>query len=240
LGGHFYDPLKLVDPAALIKHKGSPFVRAMDALFTGTDWAERPYTGAAEFLKTGKTVKESRYLEKTQFWSRLPATVVNVFSQMQPVQVGYALAWLRGEEDGLTSLLRSSGAMVGTAYPPREKAAVRTENGAVSSALSDLADKGLFTMGPPSGTVTVHGIPMKMTRAQYEAYAAEAGRIAEQKIARLIGTARWRAMDDGEKAEALEKIVKSARRKARQKAKRGLTSAPAGKPLDNAADATIQ
>ncbi|MBU0959725.1 MAG: hypothetical protein KKB31_07300, partial [Nanoarchaeota archaeon] len=119
LGGHFFDPLKLVDPFRLAKGKASPIMRVAGALFTGSDWADRPFTGTREFVKTGKTVKKSVHQEKEAGVDRLPALVVNQVVNMQPIQVGHFIRYMQGEEDGLTALAHSMGAATHTAWPPR-------------------------------------------------------------------------------------------------------------------------
>ncbi len=121
LAGHFVDPLKLQDPSKLIKGKASPIMRAIADLRTQSDWAERPFTGMKEFAKTGKTIKGSSYAKKEQFFNQLPSWAVNQIIGMQPIQMGYLLRYLMGEEDGLTAALSSAGMHISTSYRPRTK-----------------------------------------------------------------------------------------------------------------------
>ncbi|RLC19850.1 MAG: hypothetical protein DRH56_10850, partial [Deltaproteobacteria bacterium] len=50
IGGHFSDPLKLIEAWRLSKGKGPPGTRIAGALGTGTDWAGRPFTGVSAML----------------------------------------------------------------------------------------------------------------------------------------------------------------------------------------------
>ena len=128
--GHFADPLKLVSPDRLIKGKGSPAVKLAEAGFSGSDWAERPFTGVEELLETGKTIKKSRFQKKEELVSRLPSYVINQVISMQPIQVGYLLKWLQGEEDGLSALLSSAGAHISNAWIPDTIGDAYSEKGA--------------------------------------------------------------------------------------------------------------
>ncbi|WP_051327544.1 DEAD/DEAH box helicase family protein [Desulfatibacillum aliphaticivorans] len=226
IGGHFFDPLKLIDPPRLIKGKASPLGRAGEAVMTGTDWAERPFTGLGEFIATGKTRKDSPFDEKKGFWNRLPATVVNQVTNMQPVQVGYMIRYFAGEEDGLSALMLSAGASIHTAWAPRERMPVtraESKEDQVYEALEDLADKEMLRLGPPSGRITVGGVPYKMSREQYLDYLERSSSLARSRITELMATARWNRMSDEAKAAAVEKIIKSARSKVRGKMKKSHT-----------------
>ena len=229
IGGHFFDPLKLLDPARLIKAKASPVGRAGEALLTGTDWAERPFTDARDLLFPGKCRKGSPYEEKEGFWNRLPATMVNQAVNMQPVQAGYMIRYLAGEEDGLFALMLSAGASVHTAWPPRETmpmARAEAKNDPVYEVLEDLADKGFLRMGPPSGRIAVGGVPHTMSKEQYRDYLEKSSALARPKIAALMATAQWQRLSDDSKAEAVEKIIRSARAKVRERMKNTAASRP--------------
>jgi len=121
IAGHFTDPMKIQDPAKLAKGKASPIARLAMSASTQSDYAERPFTGLKEFAATGKTVKKSRYNDKEQFFNQLIPMTVNQIISMQPIQVGYLLKYLQGEEDGLTSLMASSGMHISTSYKPPKK-----------------------------------------------------------------------------------------------------------------------
>jgi len=225
LGGHFFDPLKLLDPARLVKAKASPLGRAGEALLTGTDWAERPFTGARDLFLTGKTRKDSPFEETEGFWNRLPATAANLATNMQPVQAGYMIRYFAGEEDGLSALMLSAGASIHTAWEPRQTMPVtREESGddPVYEALEDLTEKGALRMGPPSGRVTVGGVPHKMSRDEYRDYLEKSSALARRKIAALMATGGWNRMTDEAKGAAVEKIIQAARGKARGRMKRTL------------------
>lgn len=224
LGGHFFDPLKLIDPWTLAKHKGSPLTRAAESFFSGSDWAGRPYTGAAEFLETGKTVKKSFHQRKEGAYDRLPATVVNQVVGMQPIQVGQAIRFLQGEEDGLSALMHSIGAATHNAYPPFVETPILSTGKAgsdvVQSRIQELRDAGALHMGPPSRTVTMRGITERMSREQYRRYVEESSALAEGKLAALMGSEKWEHLSPEKQAQYTEKIIRNARRKARGKAKR--------------------
>ena len=116
--GHFADFLRMMDPESLIKGKFSPVMRVAGALGTKTDYRQRPFTGFAELLETGKTVKSSYHQPTETFFNALPSILLAQARDIQPIQVGYLLKYLQGEEDGLTALLSSGGAHMKTAWAP--------------------------------------------------------------------------------------------------------------------------
>jgi len=217
-GGHFWDPLKLIDPWTMIKHKGSPIVRTFDAVFTGSDWAERPFTGTGELLKTGKTVKKSFHQRKEGEISRLPATLVNQVVNMQPIQVGQFIRYFQGEDDGLTALFRSAGGMVHTAYPPYVDTAIISSGSKGEKVLKEierLKDAGFTSLGPPSRSVTLKGLPEKMSLAQYQEFVKKSSALAEPKLIALVEGEGWAKMRPDRQADVVEKIITNARRRAR-------------------------
>jgi len=222
IGGHFFDPLKLVDPPRLIKHKGSPIVRVGEALKSGTDWRERPFVSATELLTGKKTVKASPYEAKEQFLNRLPATIVNQIVNLQPVQVGYWLRYLQGEEDALSALLQSAGMHMHTAWPPKLEGPITPaqEGDPVFDAIQDLIKSEALHMGAPSRRITAAGIPRKLTAAQYKEYLQESSDIVRRRLKDLIGSDRWSRKTPEQRAAIIEKVVKSARKRARQKLKK--------------------
>jgi hypothetical protein len=116
--GHFADFLRMMDPESLIKGKFSPVMRVAGSLGTKTDYRQRPYTGFAELLETGKTIKKSYHQPTETFFSALPSIVLAQARDIQPIQLGYLLKYIQGEEDGLTALLSSAGAHMKAAYAP--------------------------------------------------------------------------------------------------------------------------
>jgi ATP:corrinoid adenosyltransferase len=116
--GHFADFLRLMDPESLIKGKMSPVMRVAGSLGTKTDYRQRPYTGFSELLKTGQTVKRSYHQPTETFFAALPSIILAQARDIQPIQVGYLLKYIQGEEDGLTALLSSAGAHMKAAYTP--------------------------------------------------------------------------------------------------------------------------
>ena len=116
--GHFADPLKIMDIDRLIKGKGSPIVRIADNLFSGTDWAKRPYTGVKELVKTHKTVKKSRYQKTENVFSRLPSAIIGSAKGVLPIQANELISYLMGEQDGWSALFTSAGAHPSNTYIP--------------------------------------------------------------------------------------------------------------------------
>ena len=116
--GHFADFLRMMDPESLVKGKMSPVMRVAGALGTKTDYRQRPYTGFSELLETGQTVKSSYHQPTETFFNALPSILLAQARDIQPIQVGYLLKYLQGEEDGLTALLSSGGAHMKTAWAP--------------------------------------------------------------------------------------------------------------------------
>lgn len=224
IGGHFFDPLKLFDPPRLIKGKASPLIRATEAVFSGTDWRERPFTGAKELVTTGKTIKKSPYEEEEGAWNRAPATIVNQVTNMQPVQVGFFIRWLQGEDDYLTSLMRSAGVAVHGAWPSRLTTPVvrdgDTDVDPVYDAILDLQYKDVLKMGPPSKSITVNGMPQRLTAGQYDNYLDMSSEIVRNRLKDVVVAENWKNMSDKRRVEIIERIVKSARKRARQKMKR--------------------
>ncbi|HUV28078.1 MAG TPA: hypothetical protein VMW34_11995, partial [Anaerolineales bacterium] len=112
-------------PSKLAKGKASPLGRIGMAVGTQSDWRERPFTSIEEFLATGKTVKKSRFQEKEGFYDSLPSLIANQIIGMQPIQIGNLIRYAQGEEDGLSSILKSAGAHVSTAYGDKSKSKYR-------------------------------------------------------------------------------------------------------------------
>ncbi|MBI5843725.1 MAG: hypothetical protein HZB23_03545 [Deltaproteobacteria bacterium] len=225
VAGHFLDPLKIIDLDRLIINKGAPVVKIAGSFATGRDYAGRPFTGAGQFLATGKTVGKSYHQPVEGFWNRLPATVANVALSMQPIQAQALLQKLRGEEDGLTALLQAGGIHIQRAFAAPETLAVRTENKAVLNEMKRLTDSGAFTMGPPGRNYAKGGIPMTMTNAQYRAYVEESARIAEPRLKRYVETPGWAGLTDEKKARAFKKVIERARKKAKAKVLRDAKAA---------------
>jgi len=223
LGGHFFDPLKLIDPWRLVKGKGAPLVRILGAGFSGSDWAGRPYTGAKELVATGKTVKKSGYQETEGAFDRLPSTLANQVINNQPIQVGQLIRYLQGEADGLTALSHSLGAAVHTAWSPRlTTPIVRRKVGAdpVYRTIERLREKEVLQMGPPSRYLSVNGEMARMDHATYTDYLDRSSRLARRRLDQIITTSRWARLDEARQAEVVKKIVSAARKRARGRVKR--------------------
>jgi adenine/guanine phosphoribosyltransferase-like PRPP-binding protein len=223
-GGHFWDPLKLIDPFRLGKAKASPFMRVVMATFSGSDWADRPFTGAKELVTTGKTVKKSVYEQKEGGLNRLPSVVVNQAVNMQPIQVGHFIRYLQGEEDGLTALMHSAGAATHTAWEPRlETPLIRLAGkDRAFDEVERLTKSGALHMGPPSRYLTIAGESRRMNAREYDRYLRNSSAIALRKLLGLMATPRWQHTSDERKAERLVSIIRSARKKVRARLKRSI------------------
>lgn len=227
LGGHFFDPLKLIDPWRLIKGKASPAMRALGAGLSGSDWAERPFTGVRELVTTGRTVKTSAFERKEAGLNRLPSTVINQVINMQPIQMGQLMRYIQGEEDGLTALMHSAGAHVHTAWTPRAEDPVEDVPGYgdVFSEVRRLKTAGVLRMGPPDRRMTVGGVPAKMTAAQYDAYLRGSSGAAMRRLKSLIYSAGYKSWGDARRAAKVQSVIKNARARERKKVKRQLRKA---------------
>lgn len=225
LGGHFFDPLKLLDPFRLIKGKGSPFTRAVTASFSGSDWADRPFTGVKELVTTGKTVKKSPHQPKESGLDRLPAVVLNQAINFQPIQVGHLIRYWQGEEDGLTALMHSAGAATHTAWAPRiETPVVATgeEGEKVLGMIGKLKDSEALTMGPPSRNMVVAGIPHKLSAAEYQEYLDQSSELANKRLAKMMEGGLWDTWTDTMKAKKVKSVISNARKTIRKRIKIGV------------------
>lgn len=222
VGGHFLDPLKALDPFKLAKGKASPAMRALGAGFSGTDWADRPFTGAAEFLRTGQTIKQSPYEPVEGGLNRLPAALVNQVINMQPIQVGQFLRYLQGEEDGLSALLHSAGMHVHTAWraPAKEPVALAVLERAAADELRRLQRTGALAMGPPGRAVVVAGVPQRLGQAEYAAFVQRASELAAPRLAALVNSPGYQGWSDEQRAQKVRAIIENARHKARRPLRR--------------------
>lgn len=222
VGGHFFDPLKLLSPARLAKGKGSPITRVIGALGSGTDWADRPFTGVKELATEGRTVKKSAHEPVEGEFNRLPSLVVNQVTDMQPIQVGHALRYLAGEEDGLSALLQSIGVHVHSAWKPRiTTPVIRTEKAPEAfDEVQRLLDAEVLGMAPPSRHLTINGISHELSRERYGRYLQESSERAMVRLARSMAGERWKRYTPERRAEIAAKVIKAARRRVRQKIKR--------------------
>jgi hypothetical protein len=222
LGGHFFDPLKLIDFTDLIKAKGSPFTRVIGAVGSGSDWQGKPFTAANTLFATGKTVKKSPYEEKENVFLALPSMVVNQVVSMQPMQVSHFIKYWQGEEDGLSMLLLAAGSHLHTAWKPKLTAPVIPVKGADNAydEISRLSDSDSLKMGPPSRHIMFGDESVEMSREQYERYLDASSAIVGRKLEILVGTEGWKKLDDKRKSEIIHAMVMNARRRARASIKR--------------------
>jgi hypothetical protein len=222
LGGHFFDPLKLLDPLRLIKGKASPFMRSMGAAFSGRDWADRPFAGTAELVATGKTVKKNPYEPVESGFNRLPAVVVNQAVNMQPIQMGQLLRYLAGEEDGLSALLHSAGVHVATAWASLSTGPIEagSDYPAVAAELSRLEKTGALKMGPPARRITIGGVTQQLDAGAYADYVQRSSRAAAARLSQLFKAPGYTNWSEDKKAAKVRAIIENARQRVRKKVKR--------------------
>lgn len=231
LGGHFFDPLKLIDPWRLVKGKGSPLVRIFGAGFSGSDWADRPFTGAKELITTGKTIKKSAYQETEGAFNRLPATLVNQVINNQPIQMGQLIRYLQGEADGLTALSHSMGAAVHTAWRPRLTTPIvraKAKEDPVYATIERLMEKDVLKMGPPSRYISINGDMVKMGHGVYEDYLQRSSRMVRHRMSRIINTAKWARLNEADQADLIKRLVRAARKRSRPGVKKQLAQQQEG------------
>jgi hypothetical protein len=223
IGGHFFDPLKLIDPFNLFKAKAAPAFRVAEATLSGTDWAERPYTGVKELLTTGKAVKKSYHQPKEESLDRLPSVIVNQIVNLQPIQLGHFIRLFQGEEDALSALLLSAGAAVHTAWAPRAEtpiAPVKSGDDTALDTIKDLKSTGSLKAGPPSRYVTINLKSYQMTPQQYKDFFEKSSDMARPKLEKLVESDSFKKLTEEKRAEIIDRIISNARRKARLKVKR--------------------
>jgi len=234
IGGHFFDPLKMIAPFKLMKGKGSPVWRIGDALFSGSDWAERPFTSISELAATGKTVKKSFHQPKEGELSRLPSIVVNQITNMQPIQVGHAIRYWQGEEDALTALLQSSGAMVHKAWKPYMETPIAGKSGPdlLMDVITDLKDKNVLKMGPPAKILTIQGKQYQLTPKQYKQYVDDSTALTRRRLEPKVEAIN--EMPDARKSKLIETVVLDSRKTIAGRIKRDLlvtAREKGGKPM---------
>jgi hypothetical protein len=142
LVGHFRDPVKfLAHPITSAKHKGSVLTRIAADVWTGRDWAERPFTTWRELFgiddkgqyKTtqlghhyrgqpkggklgGRLVRKGPYGRTVPGVETVPSQVLYELRQSAPIPVQSGIAWLAGEMDAFDALTKAAGMMTATSY----------------------------------------------------------------------------------------------------------------------------
>ncbi|OPY13028.1 MAG: hypothetical protein A4E69_01867 [Syntrophus sp. PtaB.Bin138] len=86
-------------------------------------------------------------------------------------------------------------------------------------ALKEMAAKGILHASPPSRSMELHGVPMKMTMDQYAEYLDKSSEIARRKLTALVESPAWNQMTDKRKSDVVDAIVANARKAIRQKIK---------------------
>jgi hypothetical protein len=89
----------------------------------------------------------------------------------------------------------------------------------VYEALTAMAARGILHTGPPSRSVEIHGIPLKMTIDQYREYLDRSSELARARLQPLVDSPAWEQMTDQRKADVVAGIVTNARKGVRQKIK---------------------
>ena len=143
---HYLDPLKLATaPDLTMKAKAAPLVRWGANFMTGTDYADRPFTGVGEFATTGKTVAANHFAPKEPFFSRLPATLVNSILGNAPVQVADLYKAGVGELDPATAVGQAAGMRLVKVTPPNWKGDYSREHQGILDDYSRAVKKGSLT-----------------------------------------------------------------------------------------------
>lgn len=143
--GHFRDPIKfIVDHGRSAKHKGSVLTTTVLEYITGTDWAGRPFTTAAELVGIddkglylsrvrgkhekgdlkggrfkGQLVRNSPFGSSAVNFDTLPSFLLNRARSVMPIPIQQGVAWLTGAADGFDAMTKSVGLMTSTTYPPK-------------------------------------------------------------------------------------------------------------------------
>lgn len=147
LFGHFLDPVKWLSspPSRTAKAKGSPLLRAVVDAWTGRDWADRPFTTAAELFGVddkgvykrrvpgkhsvgerkggqlaGRLVKTPWDKGGTITWAQLPSYLAYEARGAAPIQAQSMAAYIAGEIDGFDFLAQAIGIDTSTSYEKPE------------------------------------------------------------------------------------------------------------------------
>lgn len=143
---HYLDPLKLATaPDLTMKAKAAPLVRWGANVMTGTDYADRPFTGVKEFATTGRTVAANHYAPKEPFFNRLPATLVNSIIGNVPIQVADLYKAGVGELDPATAVGQAAGMRLVKVTPPNWKGDYSREHQDILNDYSRAIKKGQLT-----------------------------------------------------------------------------------------------
>ncbi len=86
-------------------------------------------------------------------------------------------------------------------------------------ALKVMAEKGILHSSPPSRSMELQGIPIKMTMDQYAEYLDKSSEIARRKLTALVESPAWEQMTDKRKSDVVDAIVANARKAVRQRIK---------------------
>ena len=103
------------------------------------------------------------------------------------------------------------------------KSAKVTED-VVEKEIERLHDTGLLSYpGMPSKYMSIRRERVDFTDEQYDKYVTESGQAAKKRLNRLVGTRYWKMLSDKEQATRIQRIIRDARKKARNRLKRELS-----------------
>jgi hypothetical protein len=78
--GHFKDILKVFDVFSLVKHKGSPLVKAAESFATMSDWKDSEFKGLTEMMSTG----DFALVDDKFSFGKKPGDTISRFDQVVP------------------------------------------------------------------------------------------------------------------------------------------------------------
>ena len=93
-------------------------------------------------MATGKLRKKSRFEPKENIWEALPSIAMDQVVNMQPIQFGYLLRYMQGEEDGLSAMLSSGGAHITSSYKASDKYGMSETRKEIRTMYKRYLDKG--------------------------------------------------------------------------------------------------
>ncbi len=76
--------------------------------------------------------------------------------------------------------------------------------------------------GMPAKYMSIKGERIDLDDEQYDTLVTEGGKAAKKRLDNLVGTAYWKMLSDKEKASRIQRIIKTERKKSRNKIKRQL------------------
>lgn len=71
--------------------------------------------------------------------------------------------------------------------------------------------------------MSIRGERVDFTDEQYDKYVTESGQAAKKRLDRLVGTRYWKMMSDEEQAARIQRVIRDARKRVRNRLKRELS-----------------